>query len=118
LVFALAALACDAERAVVPNALLGRWVCEDARYVGRSLEISQRALIFASGPTQSENFAVRGVSTLDLPTGETRVAIHYGNEAALDLTLDLQLRQTTPPSLRIGERPERWKLAPRSGASR
>jgi hypothetical protein len=118
LVFAFAALACDAESAVVPNALLGRWVCEDARYAGRSLEISQRALIFASGPTQSENFAVRGVSSLDLPTGETRVAIHYENEAADDLTLSLQLRKTTPPSLQIGDRLERWRLAPRSGVAR
>ena len=59
-VFALAALGCRGEVGVVPNAFLGRWICDDARYAGRSLMISQRSLIFASGPTASENFVVRG----------------------------------------------------------
>ncbi len=110
----LAALACRGETAVVPRALLGRWVCDDARYAGRSLAISQRALIFASDRTSSENFAVRGVETREIP-GATQVTIAYGNDGADDLSLRVRLYPTTPPSLQIGDRSERWTLSPAGG---
>jgi hypothetical protein len=118
LAVALAALACGGKGEVVPRALLGRWICEDSRYAGRSLTISQRSLIFASDRTTSENFAVRGVETRALPDGSTAVAIAYGNDDADDLALRVQLLATTPASLRIGDRAERWTLAPAKGGLR
>jgi hypothetical protein len=110
LLVALAVLACGGKGAVVPHGLVGRWVCDDARYAGRSLTISQHSLIFATDRTTSENFAVRGVETRALPDGSTAVTIAYGNDAADDLALRVQLLATQPVSLRIGDRAERWTL--------
>ncbi len=114
LLFTLAAFACGGEGAVVPRAFLGRWVSDDSRYEGRSLTISQRSLIFASDQTTSENFAVRGVETRELENGSTAIAITYGNDDADDLVLSVQLHATTPASLQIGERTERWTPAPKN----
>jgi hypothetical protein len=117
-VVALVVLACggEGEGEVVPRALLGRWECADARYAGRSLTVSQRALIFASDRTASENYGVHGVETRELPDGSTQVTIRYGNDTADDLALRVQLFPTTPASLQIGERRERWTLAPPNGS--
>jgi hypothetical protein len=113
---ACALLACSSPDAVVPNALLGRWLCADARYAGRSLTISQRSLIFASDRTASENFTVRDVESRTLPGGAQAVTIVYGNDVADDLTLRVKLFDTEPASLQIGDRAERWTLAPPPGA--
>lgn len=114
--FSLGLLACSGETPVVPRALLGRWVCADARYAGRSLSISQRSLLFAEDRTRSENFAVSGVESHLLPDGSTDITIAYGNEEADGRSLRVQLFPTAPPSLQIGDRAERWTLAPARGA--
>jgi hypothetical protein len=111
-VLALTAFGCREELRVVPSSFLGRWICADERYAGRALLISQRAVMFASGPTTSENFMVRGVDSEVLPDGTTTLTITYGNDSADDLSLRLELLATKPPSLQIGHRPERWTLDP------
>lgn len=116
LLLASALLACGGANAVVPDELLGRWACDDARYAGRSLTISQRSLIFASDRTASENFAVRGVASRELPDGSLLVTISYGNDAADDLTLNVKRFATQPASLQLGDRPERWTPLPAAGA--
>ncbi len=112
-VLALTSFGCAKELRVVPNSFLGRWICDDARYAGRSLMISQRALMFASGPTTSENFMVRDVESEALPDGTTTLTITYGSERADDLALRLKLLGTEPATLQIGDRPERWTLDPK-----
>jgi hypothetical protein len=114
LVFALIALACGARDRVVPRPLLGRWVCSDARYQGRTLEIAQRALTFASDQTHSESFTVFGVETQDAADGSLHVSISYGQDDGEDRALRLALFPTKPPSLRIGDRSERWSRVPGS----
>jgi hypothetical protein len=111
----IAALACSRD-ATIPNSLLGRWICGDARYAGRSLLITPRSLIFASDMTSSENFTVRGVETRVETDGTLFASIAYGR-AGEDLEIRIRRFETDPPSLTIGDRPERWTLAPlnRSG---
>ena len=114
LALAIAAVACGGKTEVVPRALLGRWVSDDARYQGRSLGISQRALIFASDQTHSENYAVHGVETNEGPDGAKRVTLAYGSAGVADLSLRLRLFPTAPPTLQIGDRDERWTRIPGS----
>lgn len=112
-VLALTAFGCAKELRVVPHTFLGRWTCDDARYADRALLISQRALMFTSGPTASENFMVRDVDAEALPDGTTTLTITYGNESADGLSLRLRLLTTDPATLQIGDRPERWTLDPK-----
>jgi hypothetical protein len=107
---ALLVIACGGEAARVPNALVGVWVTADPRYAERSLLISSRSLVFVSSKTSSENFAVRGVESQREADGSLAVAIAYGTR---DEGLMLRIRrfETKPPSLTLGDRPERWTLA-------
>jgi hypothetical protein len=107
---AFAALACRDE-AAIPTPLQGQWVSTDARYSGRSLLVAPHSLIFAASPTASENFAVRGVDSRTESDGSLVATIEYG-KGDEHLTLRLRRFETDPPSLVIGDRPERWTLAP------
>lgn len=108
---ALLAIGCGGNAEKVPDALLGRWVSADPQYAERSLLISSRSLVFVSSKTSSENFAVRGVESHGEADGSLAVAIAYGTNGE-DLTLRIRRYQTKPPSLTLGDRPERWTLAP------
>jgi hypothetical protein len=111
----VAATACAGETETVPSVLLGRWESADPAYAGRALLISRHALVFASSATASENFAIRGVETHSDADGSLAVEIAYGTRSQA-LTLRLRRYATDPPSLKIGDRPERWVLAAAGGA--
>lgn len=111
---AFAAVACSGE-ASIPTALHGRWVCADARYSGRSLLITPHSLIFASDRLASENYSVRSVDSRAEDDGSLVATISYANDAA-ELTLRVRRFDTDPPSLAIGDRPERWTLVPLNGS--
>ena len=113
---AIAALACSRD-GTIPNSLLGRWTCGDARYAGRSLLITPRSLIFASDMTSSENFTVREVETRLDADGTLFADIAYG-KGGESLQIRVRRFETDPPSLTIGDRPERWTLAPSHGNAR
>jgi hypothetical protein len=107
-------IACGGAGERIPDALLGRWVCDDPRYAGRLLWISRRSLVFASSKTSSENFAVRGVESHSEADGSLAVAIAYGTRIE-DLTLRVRRFETKPPSLTLGDRSERWTLVSVAG---
>ena len=113
----LAVAACGRESATVPSALLGRWESDDSAYAGRALLISRHALVFASSTTASENFAIRGVESSTQEDGSLAVSIEYGTRQQ-DLTLRVRRFATDPPSLKIGDRPERWTFAASGGGRR
>ncbi len=112
----LAALACGGND-TLPRELLGRWVADDPRYAGRSLSLSQRSIIFGSDRTAAESFSIRGVETHRESDGSTAYKIAYGSAASGELVLRLRLSATTPASLKIGDRGERWVIAPRNGGA-
>lgn len=107
---AFAVFACSA-RASTPSTLLGRWVCQDPRYLGRSLLITQHSLIFASDQLASDNYAVREVDSRTAADGSLVATISYAKSDE-ELTLRVRRFDTDPPSLVIGDRPERWTLVP------
>jgi hypothetical protein len=111
---ALLAIACGGEAQRIPDALVGRWASAEPRYADRSLLISRRSLVFASSPTKSENFAVRDVESHREPDGTLAVAIAYGTRDE-GLTLRVRRFETKPPSLTLGDRPERWTLVSGGG---
>jgi len=106
---ALLVIGCGGKAEKIPDALLGRWVSADPRYTERSLLISSRSLVFVSSKTSSENFAVRGVESQRETDGSLAVAIAYGTRDE-GLTLRVRRFETKPPSLTLGDRPERWAL--------
>jgi hypothetical protein len=111
---ALAVAACSRGAGTVPPTLLGRWTSRAPAYAGRTLLISSRSLVFASSETASENYAVRGVETHTEQDGSLAVTIEYGTRED-DRTLRIRRYETRPPSLTLGDRSERWILAPGSG---
>jgi hypothetical protein len=111
---ALLVIACGDGAEKIPNALIGRWASADPRYAERSLLISQHSLVFVSSRTDSENFAVRGVESHRETDGSLAVAIAYGTRDA-GLTLRVRRFDTKPPSLTLGDRPERWALVSPTG---
>jgi hypothetical protein len=113
---ALLVIACGGKAEKIPDALVGRWASADPRYAERSLLISSRSLVFVSSKTSSENFAVRGVESHGEPDGSLSVVIAYGTRDD-DLTLRVRRFETKPPSLTLGDRPERWTLVPGVGGS-
>lgn len=110
---ALIVLACGGQDSGVPPELVGRWVTDARAYADRSLVIGTRSLVFASGPAASQNFAVRGVELNTLPDGTREAVIAYG-AAGEGLTLRVRRYETIPPSIRLGDRPERWTRIPGS----
>jgi hypothetical protein len=109
----LAALACGGDDRL-PRELLGRWVTDDPRYAGRSLSLSQHSIIFAADQTAAESFSVRGVETRRDDDGSTAYKIAYGSDGSGELVLRLRLSAATPATLTIGDRGERWAIAPRN----
>jgi hypothetical protein len=107
---ALLVIACGDGAEKIPNDLLGRWASADPRYAERSLLISSHSLVFASSKTSSDNFAVRGVESHREADGSLAVEIAYGTRDE-GLTLRVRRFDTKPPSLTLGDRPERWTLA-------
>jgi hypothetical protein len=105
----LVVLACGREQATIPGDLLGRWVSDDPAYAGRSLSISSRSLVFASSRTASDTYAVREVEAHPESDGSRTVLIAYGT-ADPPLTLRVHRFATDPPSITLGDRPERWLL--------
>jgi hypothetical protein len=105
------ALACGAQ-AFLPSALIGRWISDDPRYAGHSLTLSPSVLTF-EGAQSREVFTVRGVETLVGTDGSTLYTVRYGAEGADDMELRLRLAAGSPAKLQLGDRPERWHLAPR-----
>jgi hypothetical protein len=110
------ALACEAQ-AFLPGALAGRWVSDDPRYAGRALTLSASYLEFA-GEQSSETFEVRGVEALANSDGSTTYTVSYGAKGEGDMQLRLRLTPGSPATLRLGNRPERWQLAPRDWGTR
>lgn len=109
-----AALGCGSG-ATIPSELQGRWICGDERYAGRSLLITPRSLIFASDMTSSENFTVRSVDSRLESDGSLTARVAYGRGGE-KLEIRIRRLETEPPSLAIGDRPERWTLAPSNWA--
>ena len=109
----LSALACGGND-TLPRELLGRWVSDDPRYAGRSLSLSQRSIIFASDQTAAESFSVRDVETRREDDGSTAYEVAYGADGVGELVLRLRLSAGTPAALKIGDRSERWTIAPRN----
>ena len=109
----LSAFACGGED-TLPRELLGRWVTADPRYVGRSLSLSQRSIIFASDRTAAETFSVLGVEKQREDDGTTAYKIAYGADGVGELVLRLRLSAATPATLTVGDRGERWTIAPRN----
>jgi hypothetical protein len=72
-------------------------------------------LVFASSKTASANYAVRGVEAHTDADGSLAVAIAYGPGGS-DMTLRVRRYETKPPSLILGDRPERWVLTSSSGS--
>ena len=109
---AFLALGCGTE-AQLPRELLGQWVCDDPRYADRSLTISARALLFSSGKAAMEAYEVRAVE----PGDANSYRVTYGKAGGADLELRLALSPTQPATLRLGERPEVWRLSAGPGGA-
>jgi hypothetical protein len=110
---ALLVLACGGASERVPEALCGRWESKAPGYVGRPLLLSGRSVVFVSSPTESENFAIRGVQTHAESDGSLSAEIAYG-PASEQRALRVRLYATKPPTLAIGDRAERWTRVPGS----
>lgn len=95
--------------ASVPTPLRGRWTSTEPRYAGRSLTLTADSLSFGTSESSSETFAVRGVTTDRDPADGIHYAIAYGPSDRDERELHLYFVYSSPPSVRIGDRPERWQ---------
>ena len=104
---AIVALACARTAPNLPAQLLGTWQTNAPAYAGRSLFIASRSLAFSTGPSASNTYSVRSHESLRESDGSLLVVVSYRGEGG-DMSLRLRLLPTNPPSLQLGERPERW----------
>lgn len=102
-----AAIAACTDRQV-PAELVGRWVSEDPRYAGRSLEIRWQLVKLGIDANTSQVFVIRDVESEASAEGPTRYVLHYDDEEGTDQALRLELVPGPPPGLRLENHSELW----------
>lgn len=109
---ALLALGCAPSRTLPPQ-LQGRWACDAPRYQGRSLLLGADSLSFGTGGTGSETFAVERFEAEHDPVVGIHYTIAYRAPGEGLRELRLYFEFGAPPSVKIGDRPERWQKVAR-----